>query len=254
MRSVPKTYPILLLLASLLLLARAAQAVTYHRGRHLYITLLGSSIKFPIFTKEFTEGDGIISVGGTRELWLDDQEQTWGLRLGYDRIRPNGAGLGLSLTYWRGEFADEEFRYDREGPWDRIARYRAPAHTFVFLDLNGIFIPWESEHQALGFYGLISLIGDYEEYYLDRYSTHTADARSVGLISDRRTSLDLRFGFGFGTRIYLSRRFSLWVEKRWIVGERFNTERTFTEGGFFESDKQKTLYAPINSLGLGLFF
>ena len=238
----------------LLCMVHTSAAVTFHRGRHFYATLLGSSMKFPIFTKEFAEGPDIITVGGTRQLWLDDEQQTWGLRLGVDDIRPNGSGLGTSITFWRGTFADAEFRYDRQAPWERIARYRDPVHTFLFLDLNGLLIPWESGHRAVGIYALISLVGDREEYSLDRYSVSQVDSQVTGLTAVDRDRLKIRFGFGFGARFYLSHRFGLWVEKRWIVGERFNAEPEFTPGGFYKTGQHKTLYAPINSLGLSLFF
>ena len=76
----------LLLLASLLFITHTAEALTYHRGRSIYVGLLGSNIKFPIFTKEFTEGPDFISVGGIRQLWLDDQQKTLGLHLGIENI------------------------------------------------------------------------------------------------------------------------------------------------------------------------
>ena len=50
------------------------------------------------------------------------------------------------------------------------------------------------------------------------------------------------------------RHLSLWFEKRWIVGERFSDSRTFGTGGLFEGGRQKTLYVPINSLGLAIGF
>ncbi|MDE0964705.1 MAG: hypothetical protein OSB73_16360 [Candidatus Latescibacteria bacterium] len=46
----------------------------------------------------------------------------------------------------------------------------------------------------------------------------------------------------------------MWFEKRWIVGERFSANRTFGVGGLFEGGRQKTLYVPINSLGLAIGF
>lgn len=238
----------------LLCVIQTAGAVTYHRGRHFYATLLGSNMKFPIFTKEFTEGPGIITVGGIRQLWLADEQQTWGLRLGVDDIRPNGAGLGASLTFWRGAFADQEFSYAHQAPWERIVRYRDPVHTFLFLDLNALVIPWESGFHALGVYSLLSLVGDREVYALDRYSISQLDAQVAELTMVDRDHLKMRFGFGLGARFYLSQRFGLWIEKRWIVGERFNSEPEFTPGGFYKTGKLKTLYAPINSLGLSLSF
>ena len=69
-----------------------------------------------------------------------------------------------------------------------------------------------------------------------------------------RNNAELRVGFGIGTRIYFARFFSFWLEKRWIVGERFSANRTFGAGGLFEDGRQKTLYVPINSLGLAIRF
>ena len=191
----------------LLCIVQTAGAITYHRGRHIYATLLGSNMKFPIFTKEFTEGQDITTVGGIRQLWLADEQQTWGLRLGVDNVRPNGASLGASLTFWRGAFADQEFRYARQAPWERIARYRDPVHTFLFLDLNALLIPWESGYRALGIYGILGLVCDREEYTLDRYSVSQVDAQVNGLTTVERDRLKVRFSFGLGTRIYFSNRF-----------------------------------------------
>jgi hypothetical protein len=244
----------LFILLGLLVPVQLASAITAHRGTHTYLALLGSRIKFPIFTKEFTEGADFVSVGGVRQLWLPDQQATWGLRLQREHLRPNGSGLGLSLTYWRGEFADEAFLYDAQGPLNLVAEYRNPVHTYLFLDLNGAYLPWESGQKALGLYALIGLVGDREEYDIDRYALRGEDPRKLDLSSRHRHRLDLRFNFGLGSRLYLSRRFSLWIEKRWIVGERFTTDRTFSEGGFFAEGQQKTLYVPINSLGLAVAF
>ena len=59
--------------------------------------------------------------------------------------------------------------------------------------------------------------------------------------------------FFFFARCF-ARFFSFWLEKRWIVGERFSTNRTFGTGGLFGDGRQKTLYVPINSLGLAIGF
>ena len=80
------------------------------------------------------------------------------------------------------------------------------------------------------------------------------DPNQRDLISNNRDNMDLRFGFGFGARIYLARVLSFWIEKRWIVGERFSSNRTFGTGGLFEGGRQKTLYVPINSIGLAIGF
>ncbi|MBT4501568.1 MAG: hypothetical protein HOC74_27815 [Gemmatimonadetes bacterium] len=244
----------LLLLVSLLFITHTAEALTYHRGRSFYVTLLGSNIKFPIFTKEFTEGPNFISVGGIRELWLDDQQKSLGLRMSIENIQPNGAGLGAGLTFWRSEFGDAPFLYDVDGPWQRLARYRNPVHTFLFLDLTPTYFLWESEHHGWSIYSPISLIVDHEQYEIETYSTFELDPTLIDLTTASRSHLNLRFGFGFGTRLHFLSRISLWFEKRWIMGERFNAERLFTEGGFYETGRQKTLYAPINSLGLALSF
>ena len=240
-------------LAAVCLIAPSAlDAISYHKGSQLHLAILGSQVKFPIFTKEFKEGENVVTVGGVRELWLPDQTETFGFRMEMDRIRSNGSGLGVGLTYWRTEFADASFLYNREGQWNRIAAYRAPQHQFFFLDLNAILIPWESHRQALAFVALIGLVGDYEEYRIDKYSNTSSDPTQVGLTTANRSAFQTRFGFGFGARFHFVGRLSLWFEKRWIVGERFSTGRNFTEGGFFATGSQKTLYAPINSVALAL--
>jgi len=108
-----------------------------------------------------------LTVGGIKQVWLDKDHQTLGFRLSNERIRPNGAGLGLSLTYWRGEFGDESFLYKKRGSENAIATYRNPAHTYLFADINGVYIAWEADSKALGLYGLVSLIADREEYTID---------------------------------------------------------------------------------------
>ncbi len=241
-------------LVALCLLDTPAEAITTYRGSRLYFTLLGSNIKFPIFTKEFTEGSGTIRVGGVKQLFLDDTQQTLGFRLSRERIRPNGSGLGFSFTYWRGAFADRSFLYDQQGRDNLIAEYRDPRHTYLFGDLNFIFIPWESGAQAFGLYGLISLVGDREQYDIRLYSQRGDGPTQREQLAAARDRFDLRFAFGFGSRFYLVSRFSLWLEKRWIVGERFSVDQTIGEGGLFEGGRSKTLYVPFNSVGLSLSF
>lgn len=243
-----------ILLLTTFLLGGTGFATSSFAGRHFYFTLLASNLKYPIFTKEFSEGEGIVSVGGNRDIWLPDQQKTLGVRVGYENIRNNRAGLGMSLTYWRTEFDDAAFRYDQGGSQSRIAEYRTPIQTLLFLDLTGVYIPWEAGWQALGFYGLLGLVADYEQYYIDKFSTLSGQSEKIGLESDRKTGLDTRLGFGFGARLYFSDYLSLWVEKRWVVGETFSTDRTVVEGGFFKSAEQKTLYEPISSLGLAISF
>ena len=240
------------LTAIFLVAPSALEAIAYHKGSQLHLAILGSRVKFPIFTKEFAEGKDVVTVGGVRELWFADQTETFGFRMEMDRIRANGSGVGVGLTYWRTEFANASFLYNREGEWNRIAEYRAPQHQFFFLDLDAILIPWESKREALAFVALIGLVGDYEEYRIDKYSNTSSDPTQVGLTSANRSTFQTRFGFGFGARFHFMGRLSLWFEKRWIVGERFSTDRNFTEGGFFATGSQKTLYAPINSVALAL--
>lgn len=215
---------------------------------------MSSNIKFPIFTKEFTEATGVLSVGGVKQVWLDKTNQTIGFRLTQERIRPNGAGLGFSVTYWRGTFGDESFLYQRRGNENQIAEYRDPTHNYLFFDLNGIYIAWESNRKAWGFYGLVSLIADHEAYTIDKYTLLGDDPTQRNFTTAERNNAELRFGFGIGTRIYVARFCSFWLEKRWIVGERFSANRTFGAGGLFEGGRQKTLYVPINSLGLAIGF
>ncbi|MEE2873044.1 MAG: hypothetical protein VX893_09015 [Candidatus Latescibacterota bacterium] len=50
------------------LYAPSADAVTTYRGRGIYVTLLSSNIKFPIFPKEFAEATGVLSVGGVKQV------------------------------------------------------------------------------------------------------------------------------------------------------------------------------------------
>ena len=233
-------------------LIQSADAVTTFRGTRTYLTVLNTNIKYPLFSKEFKEADGIISVGGIKEIWLDDNQKTLGFRLSRERIRPNGSGLGLSLTYWRGKFSNTSFLYRKRGAQNFIAKYRNPTHTYLFLDLNGIYIAWESGTKALGFYCLLSLIGDREQYSIDRYQSLGDDPTQRDLSSDNRDKISLRFGLGIGGRIHLNRLFSLWLEKRWIVGERLSDERTFGTGGLYEGGRQKTLYVPFNSIGLAI--
>ena len=216
--------------------------------------LVSSNIKFPIFSKEFTEAPGILSVGGIKQIWLDEKSQTLGFRRSRERIRPNGGGLGCSLTYWRGNFGNESFLYRKSGAENSIAEYRGPTHSYLFFDLNAIYIAWESDRKALGLYGLIGLLADREEYTIDKYTFVNEDPTPRDLISADRDNMHLHFGFGFGSRIYFARFLSFWLEKRWIVGERFSANRTFGAGGLFEGGRQKTLYEPINSLGLAIGF
>lgn len=98
--------------------------------------------------------------------------------------------------------------------------------------MNGVFLPWDSGWQALGVYGLVSLVTDRQEYRIDKYST-AGDLSGVrdGLVSRKETALDARFGFGVGMRVYLVRHLSLWLEKRWIVGESFSRPVAPDAGG-----------------------
>ena len=207
-----------------------ALALSNYSGDHFYFGVLGSTHRNPIFTKEFAEGPGMPTFGGKDELPLPGEQTALGARIGYEKINYQRAGLGLSLTYWRVEFDDIAFRYDREGSRNSIAEYRAPTHDFVFLDVSGIFIPWESGWQALGVYGLLSLVTDHQKYDIDKFSVTTDQSQRSDLVSTRETALDGRFAFGFGTRIHLARRLSLWLEKRWIVGETFSRAVSSEDG------------------------
>ena len=102
--------------------------------------------------------------------------------------------------------------------------------------------------------GLISLIAEHEAYTVDKYTLLGDDTTQRNFWTADRYNPELRFGFGIGTRIYFARFFSFWFEKRWIVGDRFSANRTFGAGGLFEDGRQKTLYVPINSLGLAIGF
>ena len=48
-------------------LTQSADAVTTFRGTRTYLTILNTNIKYPLFSKEFKEADGIISVGGNKD-------------------------------------------------------------------------------------------------------------------------------------------------------------------------------------------
>ena len=231
-----------------------AFALSRFAGRQLYFTLLTSNHKFPIFTKEFSEGQEIPTVGGRKELFLTDQQRTLGIRIGYDNIRNNRSGLGMSLTYWRTEFEDEAFSYDIIDLQRQIAEYRTPTHSLLFLDLNGLVIPWETKRNGIGLYILFSFISDWEKYYLDTYSTTGVGTERIGLESNKKIKLSLRYGFGVGTRYYFSRLLSFWLEKRWIAGEKFSSASAVEEGGFISREQEKRLYAPITSLGLAISF
>ena len=223
-------------------------------GRHFYFALLGSNHKNPLFTKEFTEGTDIVSIGGVRQLWLPDQQKTIGFKMGYDDIRHHGGGLGWALTLWRSEFDDTAFAYDQQNGQHQVALYRIPTHTLAFVDLNGIYLPFRGSRRTVGLYGMVSLVGDFEKYYIDKYNIVSDPSERIGLVSQKETHYDVHFGYGFGARIYLAKHLNVWIERRWIAGERFSTKREFTQGGFLGSGQQKTLYARISSLGLGLTF
>ena len=126
--------------------------------------------------------------------------------------------------------------------------------SYLFCDLNGIYIVWELNRKAWEIYGLISLIADHEAYTVDKYTLLRDDPAQRNFSTTDRNNVELRFGFGIGTRIYFARFFSFWLEKHWIVGERFSANRTFGAGGLFEDRRQKTLLVPINSLGLAIGF
>ena len=92
---------------------------------------------------------------------------------------------------------------------------------------------------------------------IDKYEIRIGDIENSekgNLVTRKETNVDIRFTFGFGTRIYLSKRLSLWLEKRWIKGEKFGVDRSVVQGSFYNDDQQKTLYSPINSLGTAFAF
>jgi hypothetical protein len=243
--------PCLVVLTALTLhTATATQAASRFAGRKFYFAVLGSEYKYPLFTKEYTDGPNIIRKGGHRQVWLSDQQAILGLRLGYDDIRYNRSGLGTSLSLWYSRFDDETIPYDRRPPLTLQATYKDPTHALVVWDINGLMLPWEGNHQAWGIYGLLSIVGAFERYSIVNFSTSDEQAGSFNTSQQQRSGLDVRFGLGLGTRFYLSKHLSIWAERRWIVGETFRTEAILVDGGFTEEGRQRTLYAPISSLGL----
>ena len=238
-----------------LAVSNPVDSLTNHVGRHYYLAILGSNHKFPIFTKEFVEEEGIETIGGISDLWLEDQNRTIGVRVGYDNIGANRTGVGLGLSYWRVQFADEAFRYNSVNFQREIAEYRVPTHSYVFLDFTGSFLPWVSGSgwRGVAIQLMLSMVGDWEKYHVDKY-TLALNGSELNRSSDKRSSFDLKFGFGFASRIYFTRRWSLWLEKRWIRGEKYGIGGTLEQGGFFFNDQQKTLYSPINSMGVAIAF
>jgi hypothetical protein len=97
-------------------------------------------------------------------------------------------------------------------------------------------------------------VGDREQYDINLYTQRDDNPTRQNEISATRDRFDLRFAFGFGSRFYLMSHFSLWLEKRWIVGKRFSVDQTIGEGGLFEGGRSKTLYVPFNSVGLSISF
>ena len=225
-----------------------AEALSRYSGNHYYVAALGSGLYNPLFTKEFSEGRGVPTVGGLDELQLPAEKSIVGLRVGFEQLSYKRAGMGLSLTYWQAGFDDVQFRYDESATGSRIARYVSPAHTYLFFDMNGVFIPWESTRNAVGMYGLLSLVADREEYRIDKFTLGGADFETR-----EESRWSPRFGFGVGGRFHLGHKLSLWAEKRWIVGETFGRPQT-DETGAASGEIQDTLYAPIGSLGIALYF
>ena len=242
-------------MVTFLMLAGDSSALSDHVGRHYYLMLMGSNHKFPIFTKEFVEGEGFEPVGGIHDLWLEDDNRVLGVRLGYDNVGTDRTGVGLGLSYWRVQFRDATFRYDRVNFQPKMAEYRVPTHSYVCLDFTGSFLPWVAAtgRRGIGFQAILSMVGDWEKYYVDKYAL-TLDGAEFGRTTQKRSKFDLRLGFGFSCRIYFTRRWSLWLEKRWIRGEKYGVERNLEQGGFFSNHDQKTLYSPFNSLGAALAF
>jgi hypothetical protein len=243
-----------LLLAFALDPVGVAWPATPFAGRQYHLALMGSNLKFPIFTKEFSEGPDIIPTGGKKEIWLPGEKKAIGLRFGFEDIGYNRAGFGVGLGLWHAGFANATFRYDRFDNQDFFATYRDPTHTFASLDLNGIYLPWESQGKALGVYGLLSLVGDRESYTIERFATADGQPGFSSFDSADRQAHSLRLGFGLGLRFYFSRHLAPWLEKRWFMGETFSSGGQVAAGGFIEDDRQRTLFAPINSLGASLSF
>jgi hypothetical protein len=249
-------------LVALLSVSAAAKvlAVSNFTGRHVYVAVMGSSHRNPIFTKEFTEGAGVPTIGGNEEFALPDQDSSIGVRVGYEKISRKRSGLGLSLTYWHTQFEDISFLYDRDGSDGLIAAYRKPSQDLVFLDLNGVFLPWVAGWQALGVYGQVSLVTERQKYWIDKYTSPDGLAQKNGLVSRKESALETRFGFGVGMRVHLAKRLSLWLEKRWIVGESFSRPVAVDSGGTtagaggVTGERQETLYAPISSFGVAAYF
>ena len=227
---------------------RSADALSRYAGSHYYVAALGSGLYNPLFTKEFSEGQGVPLVGGRDEIQLPSEKSIVGWRIGFEQLSYKRAGIGASLTYWKAGFDNVQFRYDEAATGSRVARYVSPAHTYLFCDLNGVYIPWESPRNATAMYGLISLVADREEYRIDKFTVGGADFESR-----EESRWSPRFGFGVGARVHLGQRISLWAEKRWVVGETFGVPQT-DETGAPSGETQDTLHAPIGSVGFGLYF
>ena len=82
-----------------------------------------------------------------------------------ERIRPNGAGLGFSAA---------SSSINPSSNQDAVTKTRSPnaatRPSYLFFDLNGIYIAWELNCKAWEIYGLISLIADHEAYTVDKYT------------------------------------------------------------------------------------
>jgi hypothetical protein len=171
-----------------------------------------------------------------------------------ERVRPNGAGVGLGLSAGHTEFADARFVYDEVDGWEQSARYLNPSHSYASMEIDGLVYLAESPMNSLVAYGLVSLVGDYEKYVLERYRERITDPVQVLLETAHRRRLNLRRGYGLGLRATLLRRWVILLERRWLVGEAYQGQRELTEEGIVRTDQRHRLYMPITSFGLGVTF
>ena len=121
-------YPVL----GILLNGDSVEALSRYAGYHVYFAALGSGFHNPLFTKEFSEGQGVPRVGGKDQIQLPSQKESVGFRVGYEKLNYKRAGFGLSLTYWQTDFDDVRFQYDEAISGSRIAEYLSPSPHLHF--------------------------------------------------------------------------------------------------------------------------